>query len=144
MGGLEGPQPFASARPSIVMNWLLLLIPVAIGQELLAPERHLLVFITSALAILPLAGWMGRATEQLAERIGEGVGGLLDATFGRIACSIPAVPIVHAVHPYRALCGFPSARGRSGSRIIASCRFGSCLRHSGNCLDERDHGGLSL
>jgi hypothetical protein len=121
------------------MNWLLLLIPVAIGQELLAPERHLLVFITSALAILPLAGWMGRATEQLAERIGEGVGGLLDATFGRIACSVPAVPIVHA-----ALCGFPSARGRSGSRIIASCRFGFCLRHSGNCLDERDHGGLLL
>ena len=59
------------------MNWLLLLIPVAIAQELLAPERHLLVFITSALAILPLAGWMGWATEQLAERMGEGVGGLL-------------------------------------------------------------------
>src|SRR5246500_2756162 len=96
MGGLEGPQPFASARPSIVMNWLLLLIPVAIGQELLAPERHLLVFITSALAILPLAGWMGRATEQLAERIGEGVGGLLNATFGNAAELIIALVALHA------------------------------------------------
>jgi Ca2+:H+ antiporter len=69
----------------IVMNWLLLFVPVAIGVEVLAPDRHLLIFLTSSLAILPLAGWMGRATEQLAERMGEGVGGLLNATFGNAA-----------------------------------------------------------
>jgi Ca2+:H+ antiporter len=67
------------------MNWLLLFVPVAIVVEVLAPERYLLVFITSSLAILPLAGWMGRATEQLAERLGEGVGGFLNATFGNAA-----------------------------------------------------------
>jgi Ca2+:H+ antiporter len=79
-----------------MMNWLLLLIPVAIGQELLAPERYLLVFITSALAILPLAGWMGRATEQLAERMGEGIGGLLNATFGNAAELIIALAALRA------------------------------------------------
>jgi Ca2+:H+ antiporter len=78
------------------MNWLLLLIPVAVGQELLAPERYLLVFITSALAIVPLAGWMGRATEQLAERLGEGVGGLLNATFGNAAELIIALVALRA------------------------------------------------
>jgi Ca2+:H+ antiporter len=57
------------------MNWLLIFVPIAIGLEFLAPERYLLVFLASALAILPLAGWMGRATEQLAARMGEGVGG---------------------------------------------------------------------
>jgi Ca2+:H+ antiporter len=67
------------------MNWLLLFVPVAIGVEVLAPERYLLVFVTSSLAILPLAGWMGRATEQLAEHFGEGVGGFLNATFGNAA-----------------------------------------------------------
>ncbi|MEW6251939.1 MAG: calcium/proton exchanger [Planctomycetota bacterium] len=67
------------------MSWLLILVPVAVAIEHLAPERHLLIFISSALAILPLAGWMGRATEQLAERTGEGVGGLLNATFGNAA-----------------------------------------------------------
>ncbi len=67
------------------MNWLLLFVPAAIVVELLAPERYLLVFVTSSLAILPLAGWMGRATEQLAEHLGEGVGGLLNATFGNAA-----------------------------------------------------------
>ena len=38
------------------MNWLLIFVPIAIGLELLAPEQYLLVFVTSALAILPLAG----------------------------------------------------------------------------------------
>ena len=48
------------------MNWLLIFVPISIGLELFAPERYLLIFLNSALAILPLAGWMGRATEQLA------------------------------------------------------------------------------
>ena len=78
------------------MNWLLLLIPVAMGLELLAPEQYLLVFIASALAILPLAGWMGRATEQLAERLGEGIGGLLNATFGNAAELIIALVALRA------------------------------------------------
>ena len=73
------------------MNWFFRFVPVAVGVlvavgvEILAPERYLLIFITSSIAILPLAWWMGRATEQLAERLGEGVGGLLNATFGNAA-----------------------------------------------------------
>jgi len=78
------------------MNWLLLFVPVAVGLEFLAPERHLLVFAASSLAILPLAGWMGRATEQLAERMGEGVGGLLNATFGNAAELIIALAALRA------------------------------------------------
>ena len=78
------------------MNWLLIFFPIAIALEHLAPERHLLVFTASALAILPLAGWMGRATEQLADRLGEGVGGLLNATFGNAAELIIALVALHA------------------------------------------------
>jgi Ca2+:H+ antiporter len=78
------------------MSWLLLFVPAALGLEWLAPERHLLVFIASALAILPLAGWMGRATEQLATRLGEGVGGLLNATFGNAAELIIAFAALRA------------------------------------------------
>jgi Ca2+:H+ antiporter len=43
------------------------------------------IFVVSALGIIPLAGLMGRATEELAERLGQGVGGLLNATFGNAA-----------------------------------------------------------
>ena len=80
----------------MVMNWLLLFIPVAIVLEFLSPDRYLLIFVTSCLAILPLAGWMGRATEQLAERLGEGVGGLLNATFGNAAELIIALAALRA------------------------------------------------
>jgi Ca2+:H+ antiporter len=37
----------------------------------------MLIFLAAALVIAPLAGWLGQATEQLAERSGEGVGGSL-------------------------------------------------------------------
>ena len=67
------------------MSWLLLFVPIAAALEEWAPERYLLLFAAAGLAILPLAGWMGRATEQLASRLGEGVGGLLNATFGNAA-----------------------------------------------------------
>jgi len=78
------------------MNWLLIFFPAAIALEILAPGRHLLIFIASGLAIVPLAGWMGRATEHLAERMGEGVGGLLNATFGNAAEMIIAIAALRA------------------------------------------------
>jgi hypothetical protein len=43
------------------------------------------LFICSCFAVIPLAGWMGRATEELAEHLGHGIGGLLNATFGNAA-----------------------------------------------------------
>ena len=49
-------------RPSL--DWLLVLVPVSVALEL-AGGNELLVFFTSALAILPLAGLIGRSTEQL-------------------------------------------------------------------------------
>ena len=67
------------------MNWLLVFIPLTIALELLAPQLHTPLFVSSCLAIIPLAGWLGRATEHLAERTSEGLGGLLNATFGNAA-----------------------------------------------------------
>jgi Ca2+:H+ antiporter len=78
------------------MNWLLVFVPLAIGLQYLAPELHLLIFFAAAIAILPLAKWMGHATEQLAERTGEGVGGLLNATFGNAAELIIALAALRA------------------------------------------------
>jgi Ca2+:H+ antiporter len=78
------------------MSWLLIFVPIAICLDFLAPGQHLLTFVTSSLAILPLAGWMGRATEQLAEQLGEGVGGLLNATFGNAAELIIALAALRA------------------------------------------------
>ena len=78
------------------MNWLLVFVPVSIALEIFAADRHLLIFAVSALAILPLAGKMGHATEDLAEHLGEGVGGLLNATFGNAAELIIALAALQA------------------------------------------------
>jgi Ca2+:H+ antiporter len=79
-----------------MINWLLVFVPVAAGLEHFAPDRYLLVFVASSLAIVPLAAWMGHAPEQLAERLGEGVGGLLNATFGNAAELIIALAALRA------------------------------------------------
>jgi Ca2+:H+ antiporter len=78
------------------MNWLLVFVPLAIGLQYFAPEQHLLIFFAAAIAILPLAKWMGHATERLAERTSEGIGGLLNATFGNAAELIIALAALRA------------------------------------------------
>src|SRR5437868_7981842 len=74
-----------------MLNWLLIFVPVTIVLEFAAPGANNWIFLTSCLAIIPLAGWLGRATEQLAHRTGEGIGGLLNATFGNAAELIIAI-----------------------------------------------------
>ncbi|HEU4345068.1 MAG TPA: calcium/proton exchanger [Candidatus Binatia bacterium] len=69
----------------MTINWLLVFIPLTIVLEHITPEKALWIFLSSGLAIMPLAAWMGKATEQLSERTGEGIGGLLNATFGNAA-----------------------------------------------------------
>ena len=70
-------------KPSL--NWLLVFVPVAAWLKYAQPESHTAIFACACLAILPLAGWLGRATEHIATHTGAGVGGLLNATFGNAA-----------------------------------------------------------
>ncbi len=66
---------------SIIFSILLIFIPISIGGHALG-WSPLIVFITASLAILPLAAWMGTATEEIAAVVGSTLGGLLNATFG--------------------------------------------------------------
>ena len=80
-------------RPSV--DWLLVLLPVAIGLDRAAAAAPL-VFFVAALAIVPLAGLIVRSTEQVAEHTGPAVGGLLNATFGNLPELIIAVVALRA------------------------------------------------
>src|SRR5205085_782323 len=62
------------------LDVLLIFIPAAVILHY-THAAEFWVFIASGLAIVPLAGWMGKATEALAEKLGAGIGGLLNATF---------------------------------------------------------------
>ncbi len=84
-------------RPSL--NWLLVFVPVAIALRYVPSlENQTALFIVSALALIPVAGWMGNATEHLAHRMGEGIGGLLNASFGNAAELIIALMALRAGH----------------------------------------------
>jgi Ca2+:H+ antiporter len=69
------------------MSWLLVLLlaaPVAIGASFLhAPP--LVIFATSAIAIIPLSALLGHATEELSARTGPTLGGLVNASLGNLA-----------------------------------------------------------
>src|SRR5215469_5463516 len=64
------------------MNWLLALVPITVILEHAGKVSAPVVFFSAALAIIPIAALIVRATEQLAVRTGDAVGGLLNATFG--------------------------------------------------------------
>lgn len=74
---------YSLLKPSL--NWLLVFVPAAVILNYGGPGRETWTFIAACLAVIPLAGWMGKATEHLAERTGDGIGGLLNATFGNAA-----------------------------------------------------------
>ena len=78
------------------LNLLLIFVPIAIALEYVVHARAEWIFVTSCLAIIPLAGLMGKATEHLAEHVGEGIGGLLNATFGNAAELIIAIMALRA------------------------------------------------
>lgn len=73
----------ALLKPSL--NWFLIFVPITVWLHFAHPGEHVWIFVCACLSILPLAGWMGHATEHLAAHTGEGVGGLLNATFGNAA-----------------------------------------------------------
>jgi Ca2+:H+ antiporter len=77
---------------------LLAFVPIA-GILAARGAGPVAVFVCSALAILPLAGVLGEATEALADKFGAGVGGLLNATFGNAAELIIAIAALrHGLH----------------------------------------------
>lgn len=84
-----------AARQFGLLTPLYLAVPIAIWMHLTHVDP-LAVFITACLAVLPLAGLMGKATEHLAERTGPALGGLLNATFGNAAELIIALAALRA------------------------------------------------
>lgn len=96
---VPAPKPrSAPAAPSpggIIRPVLLLAVPASITLAAFGLSP-LAVFATSCLAVVPLAGYMGEATEHLARRTGPTLGGLMNATFGNAAELIIAAVALNA------------------------------------------------
>ena len=76
--------------------WLLALVPVLFAVHWLKPEAHTLLFVLSILAIVPLAALLSRATESVAAKTGDAVGGLLNATLGNLTELLIALAALRA------------------------------------------------
>ncbi|HWB87361.1 MAG TPA: calcium/proton exchanger [Bryobacteraceae bacterium] len=71
--------------PKPSLNWLLVFVPLAIVLHYLSDDDRTVTFAAACLAIIPLAGWLGKATDQVARKTTDSIGGLLNATFGNMA-----------------------------------------------------------
>jgi Ca2+:H+ antiporter len=76
--------------------WLLVFVPVLFAAGKLKPEAHTLLFLLSVLAVVPLAALLSHATESVAARTGDTVGGLLNATLGNLTELVIALTALHA------------------------------------------------
>lgn len=85
-------------RSTVIFLALLLLAPVPYVLEHMLHASAGMIFLFAVIAILPLAEWMRRATEQVAHRAGSAIGGLLNVTFGNAAELILALFILRAGH----------------------------------------------
>lgn len=76
--------------------WLLWFVPVVFIAAKLKPEAHTLLFVLSVLAIIPLAALLSHATESVAAKTGDAVGGLLNATLGNLTELVIALTALRA------------------------------------------------
>jgi Ca2+:H+ antiporter len=76
--------------------WLLAFVPVVFTTHALKPESHTLLFVISVLAIVPLAALLSHATESVAAKTGDAVGGLLNATLGNLTELVIALTALRA------------------------------------------------
>jgi len=78
------------------MLWLLFFVPVVFLAEALKPGAYTLLFVLSVLAIVPLAALLSHATESVAAKTGDAVGGLLNATLGNLTELVIALTALRA------------------------------------------------
>jgi Ca2+:H+ antiporter len=75
----------------MIFVYLLLLVPLSLVLAHVVHAPPVWIFVSATLAIVPLAEWNRRATEQLATRTGASIGGLVNVTFSNMTEMILAI-----------------------------------------------------
>jgi Ca2+:H+ antiporter len=89
-------QPLLKEIQHTPLLWMLIFVPAVLVAEAVAPDSHTLLFVLAVLAIVPLAALLSHATEAVAARTGDAVGGLLNATLGNLTELIIAITALRA------------------------------------------------
>ncbi len=89
-------QPLLREIRTTPLLWLLIFVPVVLITRQVVPHSHTVLFALSVLAIVPLAALLSHATEAVAAKTGDAVGGLLNATLGNLTELIIAIAALRA------------------------------------------------
>src|SRR5678816_2504005 len=76
--------------------WLLVFVPIVFIAQKARPQAHTMLFVLSVLAVVPLAALLSQATESVAAKTGDAVGGLLNATLGNLTELVIALTALRA------------------------------------------------
>src|SRR4029078_12975779 len=76
-GKATSMQPLLGEIRNTPLLWMLVFVPIVLAADTVAPHSHTLLFVLAVLAIVPLAALLSHATEAVAARTGDAVGGLL-------------------------------------------------------------------
>src|SRR3954449_11136086 len=95
-GNRASMKPLLNEIRHTPLLWMLIFVPAVLLAETAAPHSHTLLFVLAVLAIVPLAALLSHATEAVAAKTGDAVGGLLNATLGNLTELIIAVTALHA------------------------------------------------
>jgi Ca2+:H+ antiporter len=76
--------------------WLVVFVPITLVGERTNPEAHTILFVASVLAIIPLGVLLSHATESVAAKTGDSVGGLLNSTLGNLTELVIAITALKA------------------------------------------------
>jgi Ca2+:H+ antiporter len=94
-----GTTPWTAGLHELRRNpllWLLVFVPAVFVGRALEPDAHTVLFVLSVLAIIPLAALLSHATESVAAKTGDAVGGLLNATLGNLTELVIALTALRA------------------------------------------------
>lgn len=140
-------QPLLKEIRHNPLLWMLVFVPAVLVAEAVAPHSHTLLFVLAVLAIVPLAALLSHATEAVAARTGDAVGGLLNATLGNLTELIIAITALRAGQ-------YMLVKASIAGAIVTNALFmlGACLLLGGlryhvqeyNRAGARLHSGLLL
>jgi Ca2+:H+ antiporter len=127
--------------------WLLAFVPVVFVARNLEPEAHNLLFVLSVLAIVPLAALLSHATESVAAKTGDAVGGLLNATLGNLTELVIALTALSAGQYMLVKASIAGAIVTNTLFMLGACFLLGGLKHhvqEYNRVSARLQGGLLL
>jgi Ca2+:H+ antiporter len=109
--------------------WLLVFVPAVLAAEHLRPDSHTLLFVLAVLAIVPLAALLSHATESVAAKTGDAVGGLLNATLGNLTELVIAVTALRAGQYMLVKASIAGAIVTNSLFMLGACLLLGGLRH---------------